>query len=151
MKLIKKLGMYTAYIGSTKKEHYGLYECKNCKSQWKRIIRTVKTNQPLCNSCYAKVYNKTHGDTNTFLWKRWKAMRSRCIHDLRYTQLGITVCKEWQQYLSFKIWAISKGYTEQDTLDRIDGTKGYYPKNCRWTDKTTQACNKLKPKDNTSG
>ena len=32
------------------------------------------------------------------------------------------------------IWSEANGYKDGLTIDRIDGTKGYSPGNCRWVD-----------------
>ena len=49
------------------------------------------------------------------------------------------MCDEWKNNpKSFFEWALTNGYEEHLTLDRIDNDKGYYPDNCRWATKTEQ-------------
>lgn len=59
----------------------------------------------------------------------------------KYGGAGIDVCGEWlgdNGFNNFYSWSIENGYTDDLTIDRIDGSKGYNPGNCRWVDYKTQ-------------
>ena len=79
----------------------------------------------------------------------WYAMMSRCYkpthHNYpRYGARGITVCKEWQDYKTFELWAKETVGSKSNllTLDRIDNDKGYSPDNCRWVSMKVQSNNR---------
>lgn len=86
------------------------------------------------------------------LYHVWKSMKQRCENPNRpnyvwYGAKGISVCDEWQNYLTFKKWAYENGYDDKApkggcTLDRIDIEKGYNPQNCRWISMADQNRNK---------
>lgn len=59
-----------------------------------------------------------------------------------YYDRGITICKEWDNYLNFKDWALQNGYSKELELDRTDNDKCYYPENCRWVTKKVNNLNK---------
>lgn len=85
----------------------------------------------------------THGESKTPLYVMWKGMRQRCTnpHHNRYDiygEKGIFVCEEWNDFPTFRKWAMENGYKKGLSLDRIDGNKGYSPGNCRWADSITQ-------------
>ena len=50
-----------------------------------------------------------------------------------YGAKGVKVCDEWiNNPLSFEEWALSNGYQDGLTIDRINPEKDYCPENCRW-------------------
>lgn len=79
-----------------------------------------------------------HGDDRTRLYQIWGNVKTRCYnsneqHYHRYGGRGITVCDEWKNdYVVFKKWALSNGYENNLTIDRINNDGNYEPNNCQW-------------------
>jgi hypothetical protein len=91
----------------------------------------------------------THGQSKNRIYTTWWNMYRRCYDqkDKSYSQYGekgIKVCDEWRNNKqSFFDWAMSNGYTDSLTLDRIDGKGSYCPDNCRWATPKEQAINRI--------
>lgn len=81
------------------------------------------------------------------LYGIWQGMLNRCRNPnrerySRYGGRGIVVCDEWKDFSVFQEWALSNGYEEKLSIDRINPDGDYCPSNCRWVDEKTQANNK---------
>jgi hypothetical protein len=74
-------------------------------------------------------------------------MRARCEQPTaagygRYGARGIAVCDAWQDFSNFAEWALSHGYDEDLSLERIDNDGPYSPENCCWIALAEQGANK---------
>ena len=75
-------------------------------------------------------------------------MKTRCLnpndpHFERWGGRGITICQEWEHnFQAFYDWAISNGYSDDLSIDRIDVNGNYEPSNCRWATAKEQNNNK---------
>ena len=88
-----------------------------------------------------------HGESHTRLYKIWRSMLNRCqdkkaVGYFHYGGRGIIVCEEWQDYMTFKQWALANDYDKDLTIDRINPNGNYEPGNCRWVTWKVQANNK---------
>lgn len=95
--------------------------------------------------------NKKTGCTKTKLYYTYRNILNRCYRadnssHKYYVDRSITMCPEWRDkdtgFYAFREWALSHGYEEGLSIDRIDNDKGYSPDNCRWVDTYVQANNK---------
>lgn len=92
----------------------------------------------LKKDCGKGVLNQQLEEPKLRLYRTWTNMKARCNaksgrYYNNYVLRGITVCSEWKDdFESFYNWSVNNGYMPRLSIDRIDGSKGYSPDNCRW-------------------
>lgn len=115
----------------------------------------VSSGRKYCHTCALKKNSERtkkqlgkHFQSGTRLHKLWMAMKRRCYcaGDTGYRYYGargIRVCDEWyNNFESFRDWALSNGYDDSLSLDRKDCNGNYCPENCQWIPLEDQKYNK---------
>lgn len=136
------------------KEHNFICECR-CGNIKEYVPKNVVSGAIVSCGCYSKEITidrmTTHGGCSggeiERVYRIWNGMKQRCNntnndHYNDYGGRGIRICDEWlNDYEIFKQWALSNGYSDELSIDRIDNDKGYCPDNCRWTTSKVQRWN----------
>jgi hypothetical protein len=98
--------------------------------------------------CYSRdIHVKHMTGKESRLYRIWCGMNSRCSSPsnksfANYGDRGISVCSEWSDFVNFEAWALTNGYADNLSIDRIDNDEGYAPANCRWATAKQQANNR---------
>lgn len=136
--------------------HIAYWECL-CDCGNKKIVPTNLLTRGTVKSCGCLRDEKRHFNTlkhgeckngeETRLYRIWTNMRYRCRKNnsnisKHYYKKGIRVCEEWQDFNNFKSWAYANGYSNDLSIDRIDGNGNYEPTNCRWATAKEQVQNR---------
>lgn len=159
---------YAKYIGTTVGQLtildvYMDVSIPNNKSKWKALckcscgntkeipLRYITGNGRLVKSCgCARKINTQPMPIKDCrrLYNIYYGMLNRCYSKTNhayedYGGRGIVVYRKWRgDFEIFRQWALSSGYANGLTIDRIDVNGNYYPDNCRWVDMKTQGRNK---------
>lgn len=147
----KKFGHLTVVRKTDEIKNKGVvWECKcDCGNPQilKRTTGELNAGRRLSCGCANKGEAWNNG-VRERLYVIWCDMIDRCYNKnspsyKRYGGRGIIICGEWRHnYKAFKTWALSHGYLDTLTIDRINNDGIYEPSNCRWADVYTQARNK---------
>ncbi|MBN2980114.1 hypothetical protein [Cohnella algarum] len=150
-----KFGKLTVLQYHGKNKHnQPMWDCR-CECGNKKVIRGMgKIYAQSCGclqreaaSLIGKGAMFKHGDASAKLYRVWAAMKSRCQNPKTaaykdYGGRGIRVCAEWDDYESFKEWALQTGYDGQLTLERKNVNGNYAPDNCKWISIADQQSNR---------
>lgn len=99
-------------------------DCGKEKVITKRALTIDKTKSCGCLRSEILIH-KTHGMTNTRLYRIWSGMKDRCMnpnskYKKRYHDRGITICQEWGEELGIKDGTIrarlNLGWSVEDAL-----------------------------------
>lgn len=120
------------------------YRCEcGTEKQISYSLLTRPTNKSC--GCYRSKIRLKHGMWESREYSTWENMIQRCTNEnsrkyYLYGGRGISVCERWLK--SFADFYQDMGdRPENTTLDRIDGNKGYYKENCKWSNPREQLVN----------
>ena len=110
---------------------------------------SVKSGRTTSCGCVGRTTHVKHGNSGKRLYNIWSLMKARCLKSYatdfkHYGGRGITFDPSWDSYEDFKTWALSHGYSDTLTLERVDVNGDYGPNNCIWAPRTTQSANTRK-------
>lgn len=148
-------------LGDGKRRNDRLYWKVSCSCGTVKDVRPDGLLSGLVVSCgcHKREQHTTHGLSKIPGYVSFRGMNRRCsdVNDISYPNYGgrgIGIIEEWdterggtvETFLA-DMGPCPEGYS----LERLDLDKGYSPDNCIWADRITQAANKRRMRNNSSG
>lgn len=123
-----------------------LCQC-DCGTTWSVLANHLRGGNTTSCGCFRRDVRTTHGMRRTRLYNTWQHMIARCTNPKNnrystYGARGIGVFTDWLVFERFRDWALTSGYTDTLTIERIDCNKGYTPSNCTWVEPSKQSANR---------
>ena len=143
----KKYGSLEIIKRTDKKDKNGkcLYECycSLCGQTSLFALQNLRRRK----TCGCVKPHVKHGLRNHRLYHTWMGMKTRCYNPnspeyKNYGGRGISICSKW--FSDFKVfydWALSNGYEDALTIERINVNGNYEPSNCTWIPMSEQSNN----------
>ena len=135
-------------------EKFRCERCFQCKCDCGKVntIELSKLRSGHTRSCgclrrdVSRANSTSHGESKTKLYMIWSGMKERCLNTNNkryryYGERGIGVFSGWLDFVTFRNWAIDKGYREGLSIERNEVNGNYEPSNCRWIPKSDQPKN----------
>lgn len=141
-----------------------LIDCLHCgKPVYAKNISFDKPNRKYCDKSCKQRHERTgvamseeskrklsiaktkHGNSYNKLWKVWSEIVRRCDPikgHKNYGLRGIIISEEWKIFEKFQEWALTNGYDEGLTIERIDVNGNYCKENCKWIPQSEQSKNR---------
>ena len=145
----KRFGRLTVVERAENKNGYRRWKCKcDCGNETVVYSANLSGGKTKSCGCLCSEKKSKHGLCNTHLYRIWASMKDRCYNTKAqryedYGGRGIIICGEWlNSFDVFYNWAISNGYKDGLSIDRINNYGNYTPLNCRWVGVKTQSNNR---------
>lgn len=127
----------------------------DCGSEKTVQLTHLRSGNTKSCGCLQKEFTTSHGKTKHRLYKRWIAIKQRCLNTnndsyKNYGGRGITICEEWKHSFQTFLDDMEDSYIEGYHIDRIDNDKGYSKDNCRWVTRQQNQANRRGAKNSSS-
>lgn len=148
---MSQLGNAPAFLKVTEKRNgkwYAMFRCQHCGMDFEAQVNNVLGGNTNSCGCYSRRCASQrvliHGDSRSRLYNIYRHILERCNDPKcrEYKWYGAKGVKcEFADYISFRDFALTHGYTDKLTVERIDVDGNYSPDNIKFIPKQMQAWN----------